>query len=139
LLSAAVCVACLGCGGGSGLEIAPVKGKVTHNGQAVTGGSLVFTPTKTAGTSAKPGKPAEGLVDANGEFSLSTHGNKDGAVVGTHRVSYSPPAPQIPEGGLKPGQMPKPSPYDHLVPELGQVEVKSGSNEIEIKLVRRTK
>jgi hypothetical protein len=71
-----------GCGG-SGYQVATVKGKVTCKGQPVKGGSITFSPKSDEKT---PGKAAEGRLDENGEFVLSTYGKKDGAVVGKHRV-----------------------------------------------------
>jgi hypothetical protein len=125
-----------GCGDG-GVKMAPVEGTVTYNGQAVTGGGVVFAPLESAHGSGQPGKPAEAAVDSDGGFALSTYGTEDGAVIGKHTVSYSPPGPQIPEEGLKPGQMPPRSPYDGLVPKNPEVEVRPGSNQIDIELVKQ--
>jgi hypothetical protein len=131
-------IAVLGCGGNSGdLSTAPVKGKVTHNGQPVTGGSVIFSPiAASAGTKpTQTGKSGVGNVGNDGSFTLSTYGNGDGAVVGKHRVTYSAPAVEIDEAQHKEDSKPPVSPYAGLVPKDKEVEVKPGSNTIDIELV----
>lgn len=65
-----------GCGGGQ--PVAPVEGKVTYKGVPLKFGSVTFQP--------EIGPRALGLIQPDGTFRLSTHGNSDGAIVGTHRV-----------------------------------------------------
>lgn len=119
-----------------------VSGKVTYQGQPVTGGSVTFVPigsgSGTAGN-ANAGKPASGNVESDGTYKLTTYTKDDGAVIGKARVSYSAPTPQLPEGKtLKSGEtMPK-SPFDGLQPKVAEVEVKSGNNPIDIELVAPT-
>lgn len=74
-----------GCGE-SGLETAYVSGKVVVNGQPVTAGTIIFTP-KADGNEMMAGKPATGYIESDGSFVLSTYGNSDGAVVGSHLVT----------------------------------------------------
>jgi hypothetical protein len=125
-----------GCGTGGEFGVAPVSGKVTHQGQPVTGGSLVFAPVPSSDGSAKVGKPAAGEVQSDGSYKLSTYAASDGAVVGKHRVRYSPPQMPLPPGKtLQPGEGLPPSPFDGLVPKETQVDVKKGNNEIAIELV----
>lgn len=129
-------LALAGCGGG-GAPTAPVSGKVTYKGQAVKGGSFTFIPVADKGN-ATPGKPAAGVVQPDGTYSLGTYGTSDGAVLGRHKVSYSAPVMELPPGKeLKPGESPPASPYDKLAPKQEEVEVKSGSNTIDIELVPR--
>jgi hypothetical protein len=130
---------CAGCGGGSdNLATAKVTGKVTYNNMPVTGGSVTFSPISSASGGTKPsmvGKPAAGVVGSDGTFSLSTYGSGDGAVVGKHRVSFSPPAVEIDEAQHKEDSKPPVSPYAGLVPKTTEVEVKAGSNTIDIELI----
>jgi hypothetical protein len=127
LLLAVVCLAALtGCGGTTN----SVSGKVTHNGQPVTGGSITFIPSGE-------GKPAAATVDASGNYKMTPSGDTGGAVVGKHRVSYSAPVMELPAGTeLKPGESPPKSPFDGLHSKDEFVEVKSGSNTIDIELVK---
>lgn len=121
-----------GCGGGDQMETATVTGKVTQDGKAVTGGTITFYPKAEEG---KPsGKPATGEVGSDGSYTLSTYANNDGAVVGMHEVSYSPPADEVaePEEG---GHSDTGSTQKELVPETKEVKVDTGSNTIDIKLV----
>jgi hypothetical protein len=67
----------------SGLDLAPVTGVVTLDGQPVADAGLYFTPVD-----AKQGPPAVGTTDAEGVFSMIT-ANQEGAVVGEHRVAVS--------------------------------------------------
>lgn len=71
----------LGAAGGCGnnrLPIAPAEGNVVYQGQPLAFGSVMFQPTK--------GPPARGVIQPDGSFQLSTYGNNDGAVIGSHRV-----------------------------------------------------
>ncbi|NLF68617.1 MAG: hypothetical protein GX575_06110 [Candidatus Anammoximicrobium sp.] len=121
----------MGCG--SDLVTAPVSGTVRADGQPVNGGVVTFAPV---GGDASAGKPAGGAVQADGTFVLSTESKGDGAILGRHRVIYSPPTvetPPVQEG--KHAESPPPSPYAGLIPKEAEVEVKSGSNQIDIDLV----
>lgn len=118
-----------GCSG----KMSSVSGKVTYNGKPVTGGSLSFTPV--ASGEKEPGKPAAGVVQPDGTYRLGTNSASDGAVVGRHRVSFTPPVMNFPEGKEpKPGDVPPRSGFEGLVPKVEEVEVKSGANTIDIEL-----
>ena len=82
-------------------------------------------------------KPAAANVDASGNYTMSPSADTGGAVTGQHRVTYSAPVMPYPEGvEVKPGQGPPPSPFDGLKPKEEFVEVKAGSNTIDIELVK---
>src|SRR5262245_14795346 len=58
---------------------APVKGKVTLNGQPLTSGTVITIP--------EAGRGARGEIGADGSFELQTfEKKKDGAVIGSHKV-----------------------------------------------------
>jgi len=76
-----------GCGGGE-FDTTAVSGTVTFDGQPVTSGRIRFVPQ---GDSTITGKPAQGEVQPDGTFVLTTYDEGDGAVVGRHRVYYAPP------------------------------------------------
>ncbi|MCU0981543.1 MAG: hypothetical protein MUF25_20525 [Pirellulaceae bacterium] len=135
LVSVGLLVTLPGCSGGN--PTAKVTGKVTHDGQPVTSGNLTFAPV-----SGTVGKPAAGKVKSDGSYVLSTYAAEDGAVVGRHRVVFSPSSGDSgqEETPLEPGKHAedKPAsavPFSGLVPKVAEVEVKSGSNEINIELV----
>src|SRR6056297_171841 len=73
-----------GCGGGD-FEVAPTTGVVRCNGRPIEGGLVFFEPTRT-GDSAIVGKVGLGVIDEQGQFSVSTYGDSDGAVVGPHVI-----------------------------------------------------
>jgi hypothetical protein len=87
----------VGCGDTGG-GTARVKGKVTVAGLPVEGIAVTFTPTS--------GRPAVGVTDASGNFTLSTLNNADGAVPGTHKVAFS----KGPSGDPPPSDLTGPPP-----------------------------
>ncbi|MBI5758053.1 MAG: hypothetical protein HZA46_06000 [Planctomycetales bacterium] len=138
-------VTIVGCGGGGQKPTAKVQGKVTFNGQPVPGGTLSFAPV-AAEKGNEPGKSASGGVNSDGTYVLSTYTDKDGAVVGKHRVIYlaasaastgaNPDDPASGHSDETAAANPAPaSPFQGLKPKAGEVEVKSGSNTIDIELV----
>jgi hypothetical protein len=119
-----------GCGS-SGASTAPVKGKVTANGQPVTGGEITLTPAGELKATI-----AGGTVGSDGTFVMTTEKEGDGAAIGKHTVSYSPPAMEQPEwDGYGKAPETKVSPYANLVPKETEFEVKAGQNELNIELV----
>lgn len=128
-----------GCGGSSdNLATASVSGKVSRMGQPVSGGSVTFNPQRAADSKGPSGKPAAGPVQADGSFELSTYGSGDGAIIGKHQVIYTAPAIEIDDAQHKEDSPPPKNPLEGLVPKTAEVEVKSGSNEINIELVPKS-
>jgi len=101
----------------------------------VNAGSLTFTPIPADGNQ-QPGKPGAAEVQPDGRYFVGTYSRNDGAVIGRHRVSYAPPVLPFPEGKEpKPGESPPSSGYEGLVPKAAEVEVRPGSNTIDVELV----
>jgi hypothetical protein len=73
--------AIVGCGRRSGLETAPVAGKVTYRGKPVPNGTVMFVPSE--------GPAAYGDIGSDGSYKLTTPGVGDGAVIGTHKVTIT--------------------------------------------------
>jgi hypothetical protein len=121
-----------GCGGGPA-NLASVTGKVTHQGQPVKGGTLLFAPSGD-----KKGRPAVGRIEPDGSYALETDGHQ-GSLVGKSTVLYTPPGPDIPADKEEvDGFDPPRGPYDQLSAKQEQVEVKEGPNTIDIELVKRS-
>lgn len=75
----AICVAAVaGCGSGK-LPVVPVEGTVVYKGQPLQSGVVTFLPSS--------GPVASGEIQSDGTFRLSTYGNGDGAVLGSHQVT----------------------------------------------------
>jgi len=132
LFCLAVSAALTGCGGQS---LAPVTGKVLYKGKEVPGGQLVFSPVGS-GNAANAGRPALAGVQADGSFTLETNG-VEGAPIGRHQVTFTPPPLKLTKEQQESHEAPPPapSPYAGLVPKEAEVEVKAGTNIIEIELV----
>ncbi len=123
----ATAVSFVGCSQGiKEFPCAPASGIVTCEGQPVREAQVFFAPT-TSGKSAEVGKPAFSWTGEDGRFILSTYGNEDGAVVGTHvvRVTTSSKYPCNCVG--------------EETNDLMEVQIKADEkNEFEIKLPKRT-
>lgn len=129
-------VCLFGCGGGEGnFGTAKVTGTVKANGQAVTGGELIFAPVAEAGQK-DAGKNGAASIGVDGSFTVSTYDIGDGAVVGKHTLAFIPPAPSAsvegPDGSQHAGA---PSAFDGMVPSPAEVTIKQGDNKLDIELV----
>ena len=130
LLALAVSVtACLIVGCGNPVEIAPIQGKVTYKGQPLKFGTVMFQPMSG-------GQHAEGLIQPDGSFKLSTHNAGEGARLGTNRISVRCYENQDPakqggqfEGGQSLGQLLIPIKYTMASSSGLTVDVKAEGNE----------
>jgi len=90
------CISLAGCGSGHPSTVT-VSGKVTHDGKAVPGASIVLS---RGGGDITKGEVAIGKTDASGRFELTTHfagqTAAKGVVPGSYKVTISKPVP--PEG-----------------------------------------
>lgn len=80
MLTVTLCMILSGCGE-SLPPTAPVKGKVTLNGQPLPNASVNFYPEE--------GKVANGVTDDAGNFTLSTFDPNDGAIIGKHKATVT--------------------------------------------------
>jgi hypothetical protein len=120
-----------GCGSAGSAPTAEVKGKVTYQGNPVPNVNVTFTPDN--------GRPALGTTNENGEFTLSTFSEADGAVPGMHTVTLATnetePMPGTPEAAnYQPKPLPFPEKYTSPATSDLKVEVKDGSNDIPLEL-----
>lgn len=143
LLFAVICFS--GCGGGADRKpTGKVKGKVTFNGQPVSGGTITFSPASrpAEGKGNEPGKAGSGTVGSDGTFTITTYTPNDGAVVGKHTVTYFPPSTAEEPGAghsdeTAAANAPPASPFAGLVPKTPEVEIKAGENTLDIELVKK--
>jgi hypothetical protein len=70
------------------LELAPVSGKVTLDGEPVAGAKVVFLPRKLFVEQSLPHPPAAAITDDQGVYHLQTD-KADGAPAGTYLVLVS--------------------------------------------------
>lgn len=76
--------------------VVPVTGKVLYNGTPLEFGSVTFQP--------RSGQPAQGKIQGDGTFTLSTFEPNDGAVVGPHKVRIACYESQRPTAVKGPGE-----------------------------------
>ena len=82
---------CHGCGSSPALAVAqpvPVKGKITYRGKPLTQGQITLDPTDG-------GPDAKGKIEPDGRFTLTTHQEGDGAIIGVYRVVVSDVNPPL--------------------------------------------
>lgn len=116
-----------GCGGPS-YEMTTVDGICNCDGEPMSSGIIVFTPVPEPGSkNTEPGKPAAAEIQKDGRFTLSTYGDKDGAIVGKHQIHLRPGDDDDDEEGAK-------KPVCKKAPETLIVEVKPGKNNVNIEL-----
>jgi len=117
-----------GCGGPEGPAIAPVTGVVTLKGEPVEGAEVTFIP--------QSGRPSVGVTDKKGKYTLQYAGNRQGAVLGKHKVTISTRRQGVEGEGSQPSVEPRPEtiPARYNVATELEVEVESGSNEFDFQL-----
>jgi hypothetical protein len=120
-----------GCGR-SGLELFPVEGQVTLDGQPLADAGVMFSPTGT-------GPSASGTTDSEGRFKLMTV-NAAGAPRGSFKVTiakrkYVPPKPgqPAPPGGLV-AEWYSPQKYANPTTSELSAEVGDGDNEFRFEM-----
>lgn len=122
---ASVCLVALNCGCAQPPSVVPVSGRVLYNGEPLPFGVVMFQPDK--------GQAAEGEIQADGIFQLSTYGPNDGAVPGHHKVSVRCFSKQKAgaDGGDAgaPGQLLIPQQYTRFGMSGLSADVKPGSTE----------
>jgi hypothetical protein len=80
-------------------NVVPVSGTVTFNGKPLAGAHVLFQPVRT-GSDIEVGPESVGRTDAQGRFTLTTiEPERDGAMVGKHRVSVTIPEEEDRYGG----------------------------------------
>jgi hypothetical protein len=82
-----------GCSKSAEFPVAAASGEVLCDGKPVPTARVVFGPIAQKGKQ-DAGRSAFADVGEDGKFVLSTYGDADGAVVGTHKVSVSGPHPE---------------------------------------------
>ena len=108
-----------GCGG-SGVEVAPVSGRVTLDGAPLAGARICFQPEASGGS------PSYGASDSDGNYVLGYNRDQQGALIGWHTVSVVRGGNSDSNNNLTPQALP--SRYN-TASELRK-EVKHGENNV---------
>jgi hypothetical protein len=117
ICAATLLAALAGCSQGPALG--QVTGKLTHNGQPVQYAAVEFHPVGE-------GKHSIGYTDAQGEYIVQYTLQREGALIGRHRILIK----MYPPEGLKA----PPVPPKYQGGAEGEVEVTSGDNRVDIEL-----
>ena len=120
------CVPLVGCGN----KTYPVEGQVVFDDGTVAkelAGYLVMFQSEAHKTS------ADGLIQADGTFKMSTATPGDGAMLGTHRIAITPPLPDIHKG---PAPVRIAAKYGQFDTSALTVEIKAETNRITLKVER---
>lgn len=106
-------------------SVVPVSGKVLYNGEPLPFGIVMFQPEK--------GQAAQGEIQSDGSFQLSTYGPNDGAVPGSHKVSVRCFSSQKsgPDGGDSgaPGRLLIPQQYTRFGQSGLSADIAAGSTQ----------
>lgn len=92
LLTAAGCFLAAGCGGRDGPAVVPVSGRLTMNGEPLTGVRIRFFPD----TAHTQGVTAFADTNEEGRFEITTQKPADGIVPGQYLVDVNMPSPVAP-------------------------------------------
>jgi hypothetical protein len=95
-LCALMCALALGCGGEKLPPLYTVTGKITYNGKAVPGATIMFFPVAKPGPKAKKGEADQTIprrikatTDDDGNYDLAFGEDHDGAPAGNYKVGIS--------------------------------------------------
>jgi len=105
LVAVAIAMVVAGCSRPGTAPTVPAAGILLLADKPLADVSIVFVPTS--------GRPAYGVTNAAGKFTMSTFRRDDGAVAGNHRVMLDVPDPGRPEAGTPEARSyrPKPLPF----------------------------
>lgn len=101
-----------GCGS-AGPKVVPVAGTATRGGKPVADVELTFHPEK--------GRPSWANTEADGRFRLDYSRDRDGAVLGRHRVTVRGRQPRSAAEEFA-GKIPHPAEVREIVARYGNVE-----------------
>jgi hypothetical protein len=142
VLFGAFVIGVLGCGGDSGppkVDVHPVTGKVTVDGKALTGCTIVFS-TENPEVGAESGYSGE--LGADGSYTLTGNDGAAGAAPGKYKVTFTLPLEAakaaMTAGDGEPGSevaaSPFPKEYASAETSPKEVEVTAGDNVIDLEL-----
>ncbi|QDV66796.1 hypothetical protein Poly24_04840 [Rosistilla carotiformis] len=109
-------------------ETGQVEGIVTMDGAPLANVSIIFQPQDDPNARA-----SMGVSDEQGHYSLSYHTDKQGALIGSHKVSVTTPT-DAPDPS---GQAKEPIPAKYNSKTELVVEVTAGSNDILLELTSK--
>lgn len=130
LVALGICAILTGCGPDTP-PTGKVSGTVTYNGAPVSNATVTFLPDN--------GRSASGVTDSSGNFTLSTFGTSDGALLGNHKVIVTPyetdiPMPETPGEAAAAPKAPFPEKYMKAETTDLTATVQSGANDVPLEL-----
>lgn len=85
LLCLLALLALFGCASEESYDLVPTSGKVTLNGEPLADARVSFQPVASS-EAPNPGPGSTAVTDDAGNYTLTTGGEQEGAVVGKHQV-----------------------------------------------------
>ncbi len=114
---------------GCSASSANVSGKVTAEGNAVTGGTIIISPIAEDRNS-QPGKPGMADIGPDGSFTMQLKAGANG-LSKRWTVRFTPPnLPPMPEAEAIKAKIP----YLRYTPKMTEVEIKAGYNTLDLEL-----
>lgn len=129
----------VGCGGGDGLELYGVTGKVTYDGEPVSNGSISFEPAAgTTGPASGSGLAEDGTYEVPDEKGL-VPGTYNVRITGNRKTGRQVPAgPPTPPGSMV-DEVAQYIPAQYNTKTTLTVQIEKGKNEHDFKLVSNQK
>lgn len=124
----------VGCGKGpppikGKLPVFPVKGRLLMDGQPMAAATIIFNPVRKYPKGAALQRP-RAVVDADGNFQVSTYDNDDGAPAGDYKVTLSWKGPLEGVNSEQKDELPEkvPQMFQEARRSLLRVQIKEGEN-----------
>ena len=112
---------------GCGSDLPPIgslTGTLMLDGKPYANGSLMFTPTGG-------GRPSVAATDENGKFEAMYNADTEGALIGTHTVTFEP---GVPETSEEDEFKPYSPPDENFTVAPNQITVEAGGTEVNLTL-----
>ncbi len=109
---------------GAKLPVFPVKGKLIMDGKPMIAAAIIFNPVQKFPKEAAKLLP-RAIADENGDFTVSTYGDGDGAPAGDYKITISwkgAEAVEMTDGAR--GELEEKAPEGYQSPRMSRIRIK---------------